>query len=67
MPLIVINYIYSIIMEVIDGSSALAKTGRITQLENSKVVTYKVTITNKTNGVSESITLSSVIEGTNSK
>lgn len=56
---------YTISMEIIDGT--MSKTGRATQTDFSQILTYKVTVTNKTSGVSESIILSSSLEGTNSR
>jgi hypothetical protein len=49
-------------MEVVSGD-ALANTGRVTQAHNCQIVTYKVTVTNKTSGETESVTLSSTIAG----
>ena len=56
---------YTISMEIIEGT--MSKTGRATQTDFSQILTYKVTVTNKTSGVSESIILSSSLEGTNSR
>ena len=56
---------YTISMEVLSGE--VANTGRVKQVDYSQICTYKVTVTNKTTGVSESITLSSALEGTNSR
>ena len=56
---------YSITMEVISGSAD--NKGRVTQNEFSSLITYKVTVKNKNTNVSETITLSSIIEGYNSK
>ena len=56
---------YDIKMEVISG--AVEETGRVSQTDYSQICVYKVTITNKTTGVSETITLSSALEGTNSR
>ena len=53
---------YEIAMEVVSGD-ALANTGRVTQAHNCQIVTYKVTVTNKTSGETESVTLSSTIAG----
>ena len=56
---------YTISMEVLEGN--VNSVGRVTQGEYGQLITYKVTVTNKTTSASESIILSSIIEGTNSK
>lgn len=53
---------YEIAMEVVSGEG-LANNGRVAQAHEGQIVTYKVTVTNKTTKASESITLSSTVAG----
>jgi len=55
---------YEITMELIDNPSNVTKMGRITsqKANTTQLITYTVHIKNKTTGISESITLGSILE-----
>ena len=54
---------YEIEMEIVNGQSCVSSLGRVTIPTESQVITYKVTLINKTTNDVEEVILSSSING----